>query len=182
MAEAGTRPSPHGHLQRTLWRIDPGLLQRAVAASAHDAHAEDGMARVGERIRALDPARGVPRVVAEHRVDRVGDRRVDRHVGAQLVHRQPLHQVGRPVRLHIQQQGVVQLGDEEIEQILALRGQQSGVNRGPGRDPVDVVGDQPLQERPGVRAGNRQHATIFQPYRTRLIRHGSPSRSHTGVT
>ena len=47
-------------------------------------------------------------------------------------------------------------------QVFALRRQQRGVDRPIIREPVDVVGHQPLQEAPCIGAGKGEQGTAFQ--------------------
>jgi hypothetical protein len=54
------------------------------------------------------------------------------------------------------------LEDDEVEQDLALRRQQGAEPRRPGRDPVEVAGDEPVEKTLGVLAGNSYHAPVGQ--------------------
>ena len=67
----------------------------------------------------------------------------DRDRAAQAVQRQPFRQIARGIALAIDQDVVAIAPDQEIEQRLALRGQQRRPDRQVARR---VVGDQPLQE------------------------------------
>ncbi len=67
----------------------------------------------------------------------------DRDLPAQAIERQALHQLIGRIRLAIEDQPLPVRPDEEIEQRLALRGEQPG----PGRQRAgDVVGDEALEE------------------------------------
>ena len=52
--------------------------------------------------------------------------------------------------------------DEKIEKVLPLGRQQGGVNCVSAGHLVDVISDQPLQERARVVAGDRQNGTVFE--------------------
>ena len=143
--------------------FDAGAPQRRFAARADHPRAERRGARIGEDFGALNAARLRLRAVAEQRMDRVGQRGIDRHVGAQLVHRQPLRQRRTRIRLAVEAERGVPPEDQEVEEILALGGQQGGVDRRAGVQPADVVGDQPLEEAARVAARDRQDGPIVEP-------------------
>ena len=67
----------------------------------------------------------------------------DRDRPAQPIHRQPSREVIRLRRLAIDQHVVAVGPEEEVEQRLALRGQQSAPS---GKRSRDVAGDQTLEE------------------------------------
>jgi len=90
--------------------------------------------------------------------------RLDLDLGAELVHRQPLDQRVPRVAVAIDQQGRVALGDQEIEQDFALWRQQRGIDRTVGRDFLNVVCDEALQEAPRLRAGDGDDAAVFQKH------------------
>ena len=59
---------------------------------------------------------------------------------------EPLQQLGGFVLRHIEEKAVAVRDDKEIEQDLALRGEQPGMDGLPALRLVDIVGDQALQE------------------------------------
>ncbi len=65
---------------------------------------------------------------------------------AQLVKRQALEQRVSRGGGAVDQDGAVAFGQEEIEKNFALRRQQRGIEALAGRQLLDVVGDQALQE------------------------------------
>src|SRR5690606_15388275 len=68
----------------------------------------------------------------------------DRELAAQAIERETLDQLVRRLCLTVEQQRTIAARpDEEIEQRLALRGEQSGVDR---ERAGDVVGHEALQE------------------------------------
>ena len=84
---------------------------------------------------------------------------LDRDVSAQLVHRQAFNQPVGQILGHIQQHRYVVPFEKEIGQILALWGQEGGVDK-PVVQPLDIICDQPLQKAVCVLAGQAQNAAI----------------------
>jgi hypothetical protein len=73
-------------------------------------------------------------------------------LGAQLVEAEPLGKLRRLRCRGVEQELVRSRSeDQEIEQDLALRGQERGVARAADRQRLHIVGEQALQEALGVR-------------------------------
>ena len=85
-----------------------------------------------------------------------------RHFGAQLEHRKPAQEIGKPRSLPLDANDLALLDQKEIVQVLALRGQKRGVERALRPELLDVVGDEALQEGPAVGTGDLQDAAIIQ--------------------
>ncbi len=62
--------------------------------------------------------------------------------------------------LCFKQVAAVFLGDEEVEEDLALRAQEPGMNRGRDAEQRHVVGDNALQELAGIVASHRDDAAV----------------------
>src|SRR5204863_2258667 len=84
----------------------------------------------------------------------------DVDLGAQLVEIETLCQVDSLVADGLEQKAAAGLHDEEVEQDLALRGQQRGVDGGLRRQQVHVVADDPLQQLLGVLACDAHDASV----------------------
>ena len=87
----------------------------------------------------------------------------DRDPGPEFIDRQALGEVGGERHGTIQEKGWRPAGgaqNEEIEQNLALRGQQRRVARLPRRQADNVVGQHPLQEAGRVLAFDANHAAV----------------------
>ena len=99
-----------------------------------------GARAIGE----LEALRGA---VSENRRERVARARIlELDLGPQAIHREPLQQRAEPGALGVEQQSIARAQDDEIEQELALRREQSAVTRSTGGDPVEIAADESLQE------------------------------------
>ena len=119
----------------------------------------------------LGQAQRLASAFAEHRRHRKIRPLVERDLGAQPVHRQPPLQIGEPRRLRIEPDRLARLDHDEIVQVFALRGQQRGVDRAVGRDLLDVVRDEPLQENPAIRARHGEDAAAVEQDKIALRHH-----------
>jgi hypothetical protein len=83
------------------------------------------------------------------------------HLGAQHEHLEaPDEAVGEiPPRLQ-QETAAGRIGDEELEQHLALGGQQGRMHRGLFRERAQVRGDAAVEEFLGIGTGNAHHAAV----------------------
>ena len=123
----------------------------------------------GNRVGRADPAPAKRRqsrvsdaadVVAPGGMDGEVARR-DRHRLAQPVQRQPLRQRCRPRRGDIDKHRLVAAVEQDhVEQRLALRAEQPGIKRRFGSQAVEIIGQQPLQERARVGPAQVQDGAI----------------------
>ncbi|MPL75552.1 hypothetical protein SDC9_21376 [bioreactor metagenome] len=119
-------------------------------------------------VTAVIPRRLAVKPPAKRRIARVGDgplgggagaaidperRGRDRHVGAQLVHRKPLHRRLGNAGVDVEKDRLAARHQQEVGEILALRRQQGGIDRAV-LQPPHVVADEALQEMLAVRAGD----------------------------
>ena len=100
-------------------------------------------------------------------------------LGAQAIHQQPAEQLleAREFRLEQQLRGF--LGDEEIEQELALRRQQGAVTRLILANPRNVVAGQSLEKRTCIAAAHREHAAVGKQNVSGGWHHRAPASSDT---
>ena len=87
---------------------------------------------------------------------------LDRHLGAQAVHHQPLAQLCGALPLSVEQDGVALIDQDEVEQVAALRRQQGGIEVSAEGQQVDIVADQALEEGASFLAGHAQGRTVGQ--------------------
>jgi hypothetical protein len=70
----------------------------------------------------------------------------DVDLGAEAVERQALEQIGRARRGAVDEKALIALGDEKLEQDLALGGQQRGIDAAAGPAILHVIADETLQK------------------------------------
>lgn len=87
--------------------------------------------------------------------------RGDRHVGAQPVKPEPAREALGEVCSDVEQDRIIGRHEQEVGQIPALGREQRGVE-GPGRQPADVVGHQPLEKAQPVAARDPQHRPVVR--------------------
>ncbi len=154
----------HAQLQPRLM-IVPGARQvaRHLGPGADAAAPQFLQPRVGEGDRPFGigrgPVVGMARQIPEHA--QLGPR-LDLHRRAQAIHLELFQQGVAGIRRHVQQQGAFALGDQEIEQDLALGRQQGGVQARARFQPRHVMGHQALQEGAGVRAGEGDDGAVVE--------------------
>ena len=89
---------------------------------------------------------------------------LDDDLGAQLVEVELLHQRRRQRARAIEEEAAavrrLGLGDDAIDDDLALRGEQRGKPRGAGRHLVHVGGEQAVEKLARVVAGDLDHAAV----------------------
>jgi hypothetical protein len=88
---------------------------------------------------------------------------LDRDRTAQPVHGQPAHQRIALGRLAIDQDRIAFRPEQEIEQRLALRREQSRPLRRPGRDKVHVLRDEALQEAAHILTRDAEKGPVGKP-------------------
>jgi hypothetical protein len=143
------------------WPLTPALSPQA-GRGGKSPPAEGGQARIvrDEGVRPVRPRRAVP--AREHReaLGRVGDR----HLRPQLVEAEPLGEVGREGLEHVEVVAALlrRLVDDEVEQDLALRGEQRAEPGPPGRDPVHVAGQEAVEEALGLVSADGHDAPVRQ--------------------
>ena len=134
-----------------------GRLRRHVRRQ-HDAHAQRREPRIGVAQAVFGRADAVP---DRHDAEAVGEI-LDRGLGAQLVEIELLDE-GRGERARtIEKEAVARPGfrQDEIDDDLALRGEQGGEARARRRGLVHVGGDQAVEQAPGVVAGDLDDAAV----------------------
>ena len=152
---------------------EPGALKRPTNLVARQDHASAERRQSGidkgqpfperpRRAGLLGQAERLASAFAEDRRYRKVRQVIDRHLGAQPVHRQPPLQIGEPRRLRIEPDRVARRGHDEIVEVFSLCGQQRGVNRAVGRYLLDIVRDQALQENQAIRAGHGEDAAAVK--------------------
>ena len=145
-AGLGHRPRDPGRGERVVGRS--GGRRRGLGRD-DGAPAERGVAGIGEG--------AVGRGACADDDGAVG--RLDRHLRAQAVEAEALGERGGAVGLDVDED-VGAVGDEEeVEEILALRREQRGIDRAVV-EPVHVVGDEPLEEVAGIGPGDAQHGAV----------------------
>ena len=162
----GEIDAPLGHAETDAQRLifaDLGLPHGHRRGARHNgARAQRGGARIGvdepaRRLRLASPNGDDPIVGAF-----VGDR----DLGAQLVDRKPLGEIGRTGAIAIEEIGGASFGgradDEEVEQNLALRGQQRSVACFAKLERLDVVGQKIVKEAGGVLAADAHDAPVLE--------------------
>jgi len=111
-------------------------------------------------------------VAVEQRVDRDIVALGEADVGAQAVEHEPADEVVEARGFDVEPERVAVGEHQEIEQVLALRRQQRGVERGRLGQLVQVVADQTLQQLRRIATADLQHAAVAQ---SRPARHRVPS-------
>jgi hypothetical protein len=125
------------------------------------AHA--GMARIGEDNAAIgSECTAVDRGHDRSRVGQV----LDNDLGAQLVEHQPAGKIGQHGARHIDQEAAAilfrQRDDEEIDDDLALRGQQRAIAGDLRGDEIEIIAEQPVEEAARIRTSHLEHAAVRQ--------------------
>jgi hypothetical protein len=118
--------------------------------------------RLSQRNRSIAPECGRDHVIIRHVAND--------DVCAQLVHRQPLGEFARPFAARLEEIALTRPHDEEVEQDLALRRQQTGIESGRRVEQRHLVGDEPTEQLFRIRTGHRHRAAIRQD---RNLAHGS---------
>ncbi len=137
-----------------------GGLRRQMRRQHHP-HAERRQPRIG----IAKPVFGIARLPVPHRhhAEHLGQV-LRQHLGAQLVEIELVHQRRRERARAVEEEAAAvrrrRLGHDEIHDDLALRRQQRGKARLLRADLADIVGGEPVEEAPGVVAGDLHHAAV----------------------